>query len=153
MISNDIIFNASSFMLLFFLFLWGGCFFIFVYKKLGGVKVGKDAFLYFNYMFFKRDFLSNCALIFLVLGYITAAIAEYRREADNLLLISNLSGGGSFLLFALYGKYFHQELTDDEKPFYFIKVFLTKSDLSFGSIFLWLSRLAYISWLIVFISN
>jgi hypothetical protein len=54
MISNDIIFNASSFMLLFFLLLWGGCFFIFVYRVLGGAKVGKDAFLYFNYMFFKR---------------------------------------------------------------------------------------------------
>lgn len=104
-------------------------------------------------MFFKRDVLSNCALVFLVLGYMAAAIAEYRRVADNLLLISNFSGGFSFLLFALYGKYFHQGLTDDEKPFYFLKVFLTKSDLSFGSIFLWLSRLTYITWLIVFISN
>jgi len=153
MISNDIILNASSFMLLFFLFLWGGCFFIFVYRNLGGAKVGKDSLLYFNYIFFKRDVLSNCALVFLVLGYMAAAIAEYRRVADNLLLISNFSGGFSFLLFALYGKYFHQGLTDDEKPFYFLKVFLTKSDLSFGSIFLWLSRLAYITWLIVFISN
>ena len=104
-------------------------------------------------MFFKRGALSNCALVFLVLGYMASAIAEYRREADNLLLISNLSGGLSFLLFALYGKYFHQGSTDDKKPFYFIKVFLTKSDLSFGSIFLWLSRLAYLTWLIVFISN
>jgi len=153
MISNDIIFNASSLMLLFFLFLWGGCFFIFVYRNLGGAKVGKDSVLYFNYMFFKRDFLSNCALLFLVLGYMAAAIAEYIREADNLLLVSNLSGAISFFLFALYGKYFHQGLTDDEKPFYFIKVFLTKLDLSFGSIFLWLSRLAYITWLIVFIFN
>jgi len=153
MISTDIIFNASSFMLLLFLILWGGCFFIFVYKNLGGAKIGKDSLLYFNYMFFKRDSLSNCALVFLVLGYISAAIAEYRRSSDSLLLISNLCGGNSFLLFALYGKYFHQGLTDDERPFYFIKVFLTKSDLSFGSIFLWLSRLAYITWLIVFISN
>lgn len=153
MISNDIIFNASSFMLLFFLLLWGGCFFIFVYRVLGGAKVGKDAFLYFNYMFFKRGALSNCALLFLVLGYVMAALAEYRRGADGFLLISNLSGGVSFFLFALYGKYFHKGLTDDEKPFYFIKVFLTKLDLSFGSIFLWLSRLAYVTWLIVFISN
>ena len=107
MISNDIVLNASSFILLFFYFYGVGVFFIFVYRDLGGAKVGKDSLLYFNYMFFKRDVLSNCALVFLVLGYIAAAIAEYRREADNLLLISNLSGGFSFLLFALYGKYFH----------------------------------------------
>lgn len=153
MISNDIILNASACMLLLLLFLWGVCFFIFVYRKLGGAKVGKDSLLYFNYMFFKRDILSCCALIFLVLGYVAAAIAEYRRGFDDLLLISNLSGGISFFLFALYGKYFYQGLIDDEKPYFFIKVFLTKLDLSFGAIFLWLSRLAYVTWLIIFISN
>ncbi|MFK8259187.1 hypothetical protein ACFL9S_15555 [Erwinia sp. AnSW2-5] len=140
-------------MLLFFLLLWGVCFFIFVYRNLGGTKVGKDSLLYFNYMFFKRDVLSSCALIFLVLGYVAAAIAEYRRGFDNLSLMSNLSGGMSFFLFALYGKYFYQGVVDDEKPFFFIKVFLTKLDLSFGEIFLWLSRLAYVTWLIIFISN
>ncbi|EHJ3658841.1 hypothetical protein J9T75_004102 [Salmonella enterica] len=153
MISNDIILNASSFMLLLLLLLWGVCFFIFVYRNLGGTKVGKDSLLYFNYMFFKRDILSNSALIFLVLGYVAAAIAEYRREFDNLSLISNLFGGMSFFLFALYGKYFYQGLVDDRKPFFFINVFLTKLDLSFGAIFLWLSRLAYITWLIIFISH
>ncbi len=152
MISNDIVLNASSFMLL-LLLLWGGCFFIFVYRNLGGAKVGKDSLLYFNYMFFKRDFLSSSALIFLVLGYVAAAIAEYRRDFDNLSLVSNLSGGISFFLFAMYGKYFYQGLIDDKKPFFFIRVFLTKLDLSFGAIFLWLSRLAYITWLIIFISH
>ncbi|MGQ9454125.1 hypothetical protein ACP4QI_022055 [Leclercia sp. TB492] len=153
MISNDIIINISSLMLLMFLLLWGGCFFIFVYRYLGGPKVGKDSLLYFNYMFFKRDILSSCALTFLVLGYVAAAIAEYRRGFDSLLLIANLSGGMSFFLFALYGKYFYQGGIDDEKPFFFIRIFLTKLDLSFGSIFLWLSRLAYVTWLIIFISN
>lgn len=153
MISNDIILNASSFMMLFFLSLWGVCFFIFVYRNLGGPKVGKDSLLYFNFMFFKRNILSNCALIFLVLSYIAAAIAEYRRGFNSLLLMSNLSGGGAFFFFALYGKCFYQELIHDEKSFLFIKVFFTKLDLSFGAIFLWLSRFAYITWLIVFISS
>ncbi|WCG84966.1 hypothetical protein [Pectobacterium sp. A5351] len=153
MISNDIILNLSSFMMLFFLSSWGVCFFIFVYRNLGGPKVGKDSLLYFNFMFFKHNTLSNCALIFLVLGYIAAAIAEYRRDLSSLLLMSNLAGGGAFFLFALYGKCFYQGLIDDEKSFFFIKIFLTKLDLSFGAIFLWLSRFAYITWLIVFISN
>ncbi|WP_421507596.1 hypothetical protein [Erwinia rhapontici] len=153
MISNDIYLNASSFMMLFFLLLWGVCFFIFVYRRLGGPKIGKDSLLYFNFMFFKRDTLSNCALMLLVLAYIAAAIAEHRRVFDNLLLISNLSGGISFFLFALYGKYFYQGLVDDKKSLFFIRIFLTKLDLSFGAIFLWLSRLAYITWLIIFIIN
>ncbi|RRN94827.1 hypothetical protein [Pectobacterium aquaticum] len=153
MISNDIILNSSSFMMLFFLSLWGVCFFIFVYRNLGGPKVGKDSLLYFNFIFFKHNILSNCALIFLVLGYIAAAIAEYRREFNSFLLMSNLAGGVSFFFFALYGKYFYQGLIDDEKSFFFIRIFLTKLDLSFGAIFLWLSRFAYITWLTVFISN
>ncbi|RAT09874.1 hypothetical protein AU489_16995 [Lonsdalea populi] len=153
MISNDIILNLSSFMTLFFLSLWGVCFFVFVYRNLGGPKVGKDSLLYFNFMFFKHNMLSNCALIFLVLGYIAAAIAEYRSGFNSLLLMSNLAGGVSFFFFALYGKYFYKGLIDDEKSFFFIRVFLTKLDLSLGAIFLWLSRFAYITWLIVFISK
>ncbi|MEI7124032.1 hypothetical protein WCU76_02730 [Pectobacterium versatile] len=123
MISNDIILNSSSFMMLFFLLLWGVCFFIFVYRNLGGPKVGKDSLLYFNFMFFKHNILSNCALIFLVLGYVAAAIAEYRREFNGLLLMSNLAGGGSFFFFALYGKYFYQGLIDDEKSFFLLRFF------------------------------
>jgi hypothetical protein len=84
----------------------GVCFFIFVYRNLGGTKVGKDSLLYFNYMFFKRDILSNSALIFLVLGYVAAAIAEYRREFDNLSLISNLFGGMSFFSLRYMGNAF-----------------------------------------------
>ncbi|WP_223811761.1 MULTISPECIES: hypothetical protein [unclassified Pantoea] len=98
-------------------------FFIFVYRNLGSTKVGKDSLLYFNYMFFKRNFLSSSALIFLVLGYVAAAIAEYRRDFDNLSLVSNLSGGISFFLFAMYEKYFYQGLIDDKKPFFSLGFF------------------------------
>ncbi|WP_242868577.1 hypothetical protein [Pantoea dispersa] len=126
MISNDNVLNASSFMLLLFLLLLGVCFFIFVYKNLGGTKVGKDSFLYFNYMFFKRGVLSNSALIFLVLGYVAAATAEYRRGFDNLSLISNLSGGMSVFLFALYGKYFYQGLIEDKKTIFLYQGFPDK---------------------------
>lgn len=153
MISNDIILNSSSLITLFFLLLWGVCFIIFVYRNLGGPKIGKDSLLYFNFIFFRHNILSNCALIFFVLGYIAAAIAEYRREFNSLLLASNLAGGVSYLLFALYGKFFYQGFVDDEKSFFFIKIFLTKIDLSFGAIFLWLSRLSYITWIIILIGN
>jgi hypothetical protein len=54
---------------------------------------------------------------------VAAAIAEYRREFDNLSLISNLFGGMSFFLFALYGKCFYQGLIDDEKPFFLLRFF------------------------------
>ncbi|URQ62207.1 hypothetical protein LQ939_08155 [Pantoea alhagi] len=123
MISNDNILNASAFVMLLLLLLWGMCFFLFVYKRLGGPKLGKESFLYFNFMFFKRDVLSNFALIFLVLGYMAAAIVEYRRGFDELILASNLSGGVSFFLFALYGKYFYKEPIDDKKPFFLLRCF------------------------------
>lgn len=129
----------------------GSMFFIFAYKKPGGPKVGRDALLYFNFMFFKKEMLSNIALIFLVLGYISAAFLEYRREFDDLKLFADLSGGVSFLLFAVYEKYFSHDYTEYEKPFFFVKVFLTRLDLKIGSAFLWLSRILYLTWLVVFI--
>lgn len=51
MISNDIVINTLSLMMLFFLFAWGGGV-IYIYKVLGGPKVGMDSFLYFNFIFF-----------------------------------------------------------------------------------------------------
>ncbi|MGT3873691.1 hypothetical protein [Escherichia coli] len=96
MISSDIILNASSLMMLFFLFAWGGCFFIFVYRVLGGPRVGRDSLLYFNFIFFKNSVLANVALYFLVLGYMSAAFVEYRREDDFLMLLANLMGGALF---------------------------------------------------------
>ncbi|CNF47417.1 Uncharacterised protein [Yersinia rohdei] len=153
MISNDMVLNTSAFIMLFFLLAWGTCFFVFVYKRLGGPKVGKDSLLYFNFMFFKRDVLANFSLAFLVLGYMSAASVEYRREFDGLMLLANLSGACSFLLFAIYGRFFYHDAIEYEKPFFFVKVFLAKLDVTFGSMLLWLSRLAYITWLIIFIRN
>ncbi len=95
MISSDIILNASSLMMLFFLFAWGGGF-IFVYRVLGGPRVGRDSLLYFNFIFFKNSVLANVALYFLVLGYMSAAFVEYRREDDFLMLLANLMGGALF---------------------------------------------------------
>lgn len=153
MISNDVILNTASFIMLALLLLWGVCFFIFTYKKLDGPKVGKESLLYFNFMFFKKDVLSTLALSSLVLAYMTAAIAEFRRNADDLLLIANLTGSVSFVLFGIYGRYFHRDCFDDKNPFFFIKVFLLNLDLTFNSIFLWLSRFAYFTWVIITISR
>ncbi|EMB2781816.1 hypothetical protein U8017_005005, partial [Escherichia coli] len=136
MISNDVILNVSSLMMLFFLFAWGGCFFIFVYRVLGGPRVGRDSLLYFNFIFFKNSVLANVALYFLVLGYMSAAFVEYRREDDFLMLLANLMGGGAFLFFGIYGKYFYHDAIEDKKPFFFINVFLKKIDSQFGSVFL-----------------
>ncbi|XQK75905.1 hypothetical protein ACOI35_20800 [Escherichia coli] len=103
MISSDIILNASSLMMLFFLFAWGGCFFIFVYRVLGGPKVGRDSLLYFDFIFFKNNALANISLSFLVLGYISAAFVEYRRGGDSLMLLANLMGEELFFFLVYMG--------------------------------------------------
>lgn len=120
MISNDVILNVSSLMMLFFLFAWGGCFFIFVYRVLGGPKVGRDSLLYFDFIFFKNNALANISLSFLVLGYISAAFVEYRRGGDSLMLLANLMGGGAFLFFGIYGKCFCHDAFEDKKPFFLL---------------------------------
>lgn len=153
MTSNDMILNMSSIIMLTLLLSWGACFFIFVYKNLGGPKIGRDSLLYFNFMFFSRSVLSGLSLTFLVLAYMAAAITEYRRDFNDSMLIANVIGVISLLLFGLYGRFFYNYNIDDMKPFFFIKIFLTRIDFSFGSIFLWLSRFAYATWIVEFIRN
>lgn len=127
MISNDIVINTLSLMMLFFLFAWGGCFFIYIYKVLGGPKVGTDSFLYFNFIFFKRKTLANISFCFFVLSHIFQALAEYRRGGDDLMLLANLMGGASYLLFGIYGKYFYCDIVEDEKPFFLLVFSLPRS--------------------------
>lgn len=123
MISSDVILNVSSLMMLFFLFAWGVCFFIFVYRVLGGPKVGRDSLLYFDFIFFKNNVLANISLSFLVLGYISAALVEYRRGGDSLILLANLMGGGAFLFFGVYGKYFYHDAIEDKKYSFLLMFF------------------------------
>lgn len=153
MISNDIIVNTFSFIMLALLLLWGICFFIFTYKKIGGPRIGKESLLYFNFMFFKKDTLSTVALSSLVLAYMAAAVCEFRRGSDDLLLTANLAGSVSFIFFGVYGRFFYRKEHDDKNPFFFIKVFLVSMDLTLNSIFLWFSRLAYFTWVVITISR
>lgn len=53
-----------------------------------------------------------------MLGYISAAFVEYRREFDDLMLLANLMGGVSFLLFGIYGRWFYCDVAKNEKPFF-----------------------------------
>lgn len=151
MISNDSIFNLAALGMLMLMFLWAICFFVFVYKKLGGPKVGRDALYFLNYMFFKKEFLSNLSLLLLLLAYILGAVIIYRQNFIFLLLLGNLSGATSLLLFSVYGRYFYNEIFDEKDKFIFLRVFLTEFDFSLNSIFLWLSRLMYAVWIILFI--
>lgn len=153
MISNDIVFNVLSMMMLFSLIMFAGCFFIFVYKVLGGPKVGRDSFLFFNFIFFRHSILSGLALIFLVLAYMAEAFAHFREDAGIIPLLANASGSLSILLFGIYGKYLYRGVIDDENPFFFIKVFLTKIGFSFADVLLWLSRFTYIAWIVIVFYN
>ncbi|WP_172730870.1 hypothetical protein [Pluralibacter gergoviae] len=153
MISNDVLLNTFSLLMIFFLLLWGGCFFIFTYKELEGPKLGKESFLYFNFIFFKRGILSNISLLTLFCGYLSAALVEYRREFNYLMLIVNMMGGIAFLLYGIYGKCFFHGVSEINKPLFFIRVFIAEVDFSFGSLLLWLSRLMYMTWIVMFVIN
>jgi hypothetical protein len=115
-------------------------------------KVGRDSFLFFNFIFFRRNILSGLALIFLVLAYMAEAFAQFREGAGIILLLANASGSLSILLFGIYGKYLYRGVIDD-KTLFFIKVFLTKIGFSFADVLLLLSRFTYIAWIVITIYN
>lgn len=152
MISDDIILNTFALVKIFSMFAFGVCFFIFVRKVLGGAAVGRDSFLFLNYMLFKRSVLSNSSVILFALALFAGAVVEFRRRGNDVALLANIAGGMSFPLFAAYGKFFYKGVVADKKPFFFIKTFLTELDFSPGSFFLWLSRCAYLAWVVISIA-
>lgn len=64
--------------------------------------------------------------MFFVLSYLSEAFAEYRRGVDDLMLLANLMGGASFLLFGIYGKYFYCETIEDKHPLFLLISFFAR---------------------------
>lgn len=70
----------------FYLFLYFSClcfllFFVnFIYKKLGGVKVGRDSFLFFDYMLFGSGGRSDIPCISMFLIFLTGLAQDYIKN-------------------------------------------------------------------------
>lgn len=143
MILNDFyyVFIALTFisMIVFFV-----CFVRFVYKDLGGVKVGKDAFLFFDYMFFGSGWKSNLPVLAFILTLVFGNCFDYIKDHDSNTIQISMIGFLAMTMFFIHCRFF-SKLSFDAQKIKFIKEFALNFKVNSRYVFLWGSRLLYLA--------
>lgn len=142
MILNNIYFiNIATILLCMLVFI---AFFVhFIYKGLGGVKVGKDSFLFFDFMLFSSGWKSNIPALAMALALIFGNYFDYIRNHDIAVIYVNAIGIIAMFFFFIHCRLFSPVIYDGKK-IQFIKELILTYTISPRYIFLWLSRAFYI---------
>lgn len=90
MTSTDFYFYVLLFVSIFFMFVFFAFFVNFIYKEPGGVKVGRDSFLFFDYMLFGSGWRSDIPCISMFLIFLTGLAQDYIKNysLENLYINS-----------------------------------------------------------------
>lgn len=77
----------------------------FIYKELGGVKVGRDSFLFFDYMLFGSGWRSDIPSISMILILLTGLAQDYVKNYSLENLYINTLGFFAAVLFFVHGRF------------------------------------------------
>lgn len=105
MTSNDFYFYILLFASIFFMFVFFAFFVRFIYKELGGVKVGRDSFLFFDYMLFGSGWRSDIPSISIFLILLTGLAQDYVKNYSFENLYINSLGFFAVFLFFVHGRF------------------------------------------------
>lgn len=144
---NDFYYISAS-LTIFCMLLFFVCFFLFAYLKSGRVSLGKDTFLFFDFMLFKSSLPSNLSAISIAGALIFGNLFDYIRNQNASTLYVNSIGFISTLVFFVHCRFF-SAIKYNENHIKCIKEFFLNANLSPKYSFLWLSRASYVM-LIVF---
>ena len=142
MILNDFYYAIIAVTLCFML-VFIACFVRFIYKELGGVKVGKDSFLFFDYMLFDADWKSNLPALAMALTLLSGYLFDYIRNYNAATLYINIIGFLGMLFLFVHCRFF-SGIVYDKHHIQFFKEFLLNYKAYPRYIFLWLSRVLYV---------
>lgn len=147
MISNDFFYYVSIITLLLFMLIFIACFVHFICKELGGVKIGKDSFLFFDYMLFGLGWKSSLPALAMILALVFGNFFDYIRSHNVDTLRVNIVGVFSMIFLFIHCRFF-SNIEYDKENVKFIKEFLFNFKLHSRYVFLWLSRIGYFIFLL-----
>jgi hypothetical protein len=87
----------------------------FIYKELGGVKVGKDSLLFFDFMLFSSGWKSNIPALAMLLAIIFGNCFDYFRNHDIAVIYVNTIGVIAMFFFFIHCRVFSQVIYDGKK--------------------------------------
>ncbi len=110
MTSTDFYFYVLLFVSIFFMFVFFAFFVNFIYKELGGVKVGRDSFLFFDYMLLGSGWRSDIPCISMFLIFLTGVAQDYIKNYSLENLYINSLVFFAIVLFFLWGIFIWDKL-------------------------------------------
>lgn len=140
--------NSNLFMTLAALFmLITSVFFVhFIYKVIGGVKFGRDFFLFFDFMLFSSGWQANGAAITMILSFAFLSFSDFFRSGGAGNLAEELAWMIPVILLFIHCRYCSGiTFQSGQKTLIFREFFLNLA-LKPRYIILWVVRLAYILW-------
>ncbi|HEN3638655.1 TPA: hypothetical protein U5E40_003322 [Yersinia enterocolitica] len=132
---------------LLFMLVFIACFVRFIYKELGGVKIGKDSFLFFDFMLFCSGWKSDIPALAMVLTLFFGNFIDYTRNYNTDIIHVNIIGFFAMLLLFVHCRFFSGVVYDGKRVKFIKEFFLNFKPLP-KNIFLWLSRVLYITFIV-----
>ncbi|MCW0314840.1 hypothetical protein [Pantoea ananatis] len=140
---NDLHYT-SIFLMLIFMIVFFAFFVHFIYKELGGVKIGKDTFLFFDFMFFGSGFKSNAPSLAMAMIILLSGFSTYSKNHDVTALYEGVVVSFAMLFLFVHCRFF-SGISYSKTRVKLIKEFFLNLKLTKNFFFLWLSRVFYIA--------
>jgi len=120
------------------------CFFLFYFSELGKVSMGKDTFLFFDFILFRSGWVPNASAISIAGTFFFGNLFDYARHQNISILYINLVGFIATLLFFIHCRFF-SGIRYTGQGIKCVKELLLNINLSPKNLFLWLSRVSYLT--------
>ncbi|WP_333501112.1 hypothetical protein [Kluyvera genomosp. 2] len=149
MTSNDFYFYVFLFSSIFFMLVFIIFFVFFIYNELGGAKVGRDSFLFFDYMLFGSGWKADVPSVSLLLVLLTGLAQDYVKNHSIESLYINFLGIFAAILLFVHGRFFSEVSYGNGKKIIFFRELLWGGGLKPRFVVLWLSRLSYVAFFVL----
>jgi len=134
----------SIFFILLSMIVFFACFVHFICKELGGVRIGRDTFLFFDFMFFGSGFKSNIATLAMAVIILFSRLSVYGKSHDLTALYEGFISFFAMFFLLMHCRFFSQ-ISYDKGSIKLIREFFLNLKLTKMFFFLWLSRVFYIA--------
>lgn len=122
MILNDLFYYFYIIAIFLFMSIFMAFFVRFIYSELGGVKIGKDSFLFFDYIFFGSGWKSNLPALAMIPVLVFGDLFDFIRGCNIENLRVNVIGF-FFMIFLFIHCRFFSNIKYDEGDIKLIKEF------------------------------
>lgn len=143
MISNDILSSFLLFMLALSILCFTILFALFIYKELGGVKFGRDSFLFFDYIFFCSGMKPNISALSVFFVFLFGVSLDYNLNTHFGNSLGDILWGVGIVLFFIHCR-FYSNLEYKKNRIAFIRELFLNMNIQPRLIFLWLARVLFV---------